>query len=116
MAFFGKKNSENLVLFVHDTLNISDLKKHVSSKEYSYIDDLINNLMEFYVILKLFSTDKVSIIHMGLYHTTNISRLLMIDYQFNILYKNGVTDFTYASDNNVSCVKLPNNISKFGIQ
>ena len=81
------------------------------------IDDLINNLMEFYVILKLFSTDKASIIHMGLYHTTNISRLLMIDYQFNILYKSGITDFNYAtSDNNVSCVKLPSNLSKFGIQ
>ena len=36
-----KKNSENLVLFVDDTLNISSLKKHISRKEYSYISDLV---------------------------------------------------------------------------
>ena len=38
---FGKKNSENLVLFVDDTLNISQLKKYISTKEFAFINDLV---------------------------------------------------------------------------
>ena len=36
-----KKNSENLVLFLNDSLNVSGLKKHISSKEYTCINDLL---------------------------------------------------------------------------
>ena len=38
-----KKNSSNLVLFVDEKFNISNLKKHISNSEYSYISDLLNN-------------------------------------------------------------------------
>ena len=37
-----KKNSENHVLFVEDIINISGLKKHISGKEYSFINDLLS--------------------------------------------------------------------------
>ena len=40
-SIFGKKNSENLVLFVYDTLNISGLKKYISNKEFTFINDLL---------------------------------------------------------------------------
>ena len=36
-----KQNSENLVLFVDETLNISGLKSYISTREYEYISDLI---------------------------------------------------------------------------
>ena len=37
------KSSSNLVLFVDDKFNISNLKKHLSSNELSYINDLLKN-------------------------------------------------------------------------
>jgi len=35
-----KKNSTNLILFVNENFSVSGLKKHLSSREYSYISDL----------------------------------------------------------------------------
>ena len=40
-SILSKKNSENHVLFVDDTLNISGLKKYISNKEHSFISDLL---------------------------------------------------------------------------
>lgn len=111
-----EKKSSDFIYPNNDPTIMDFHKKDIlfSINLFKDIDDLINSIMEFYVILKLFSTEKVSIIHMGLFHTSNISRRLMIDYQFKILYKNGVTDINYANDSNISCIKLPN-LSKFGI-
>ncbi len=38
---FSKKNTLNLVLFVDEKFNISNLKKYISSSEYSYIFDVL---------------------------------------------------------------------------
>ena len=38
-----KKTATNLVLFVGENFNISGLKKHISSSEFSYIEDLLTN-------------------------------------------------------------------------
>jgi len=38
-----KKNSSNLVLFVDEKFNISEIKKHISNSELSYISDLLKN-------------------------------------------------------------------------
>lgn len=83
---------------------------------FNDIDDIVNNIMEFYVILNIFSTEKTSIIHMGLFHTTNISKRLMIDYNYNIIYKNGLTNLNFSEHDNqsISCIKMPN-LKKFGI-
>ena len=37
----SKKNSSNLVLFAGEKFNVSNLKKHVLSSEYSFISDLL---------------------------------------------------------------------------
>jgi len=39
----SKKNLTNLVLFVDENFNISGVKKHISSTEFSYISDLLKN-------------------------------------------------------------------------
>ena len=39
----SKKSLSNLILFVDEKFNISSLKKHISSSEYSYISDLLKN-------------------------------------------------------------------------
>ena len=38
------KSSSNLVLFVDDKFNVNNLKKHLSSTELSYINDLLKNI------------------------------------------------------------------------
>ena len=39
----SKKNMINLILFVDEKFNISSLRKHISSQEYSFISDLIKS-------------------------------------------------------------------------
>ena len=39
----SKKVSTNLVLFVDEKFNISQLKKYISNFEFSYISDLLKN-------------------------------------------------------------------------
>ena len=37
----NKSNTANFVFFVKENFNISDLKKYISSLEFSYISDLL---------------------------------------------------------------------------
>ena len=39
----NKKTSNNLVLFTDENFKVNNLKKYLSSKEFSYIDDLLKN-------------------------------------------------------------------------
>ena len=39
----SNKSATNLVLFVDENFNISDLKKYISNSEFSYIADLLKN-------------------------------------------------------------------------
>ena len=39
----SSKSSTNLVLFVGENFNITDLNKHISSEEFSYVSDLLKN-------------------------------------------------------------------------
>lgn len=81
-----------------------------------YIEILINRIMEFYVTLKLLSTLDTSIIHMGLYHTSNIIDILLKHHKFYIVYQNGINKFPPLVDDNniISCIKIPD-LKKFGI-
>ncbi len=59
-----KKNLSNLVLFVDEKFNISSLKKHISSSEYSYISDLlkITDLKKKIVTFDLSSKKKIILV------------------------------------------------------
>ena len=39
----SKKNLTNKLFFVDESLNIKPLKKYISSREYSYVSDLLKN-------------------------------------------------------------------------
>jgi len=39
----SNKNAHNLVLFVDEKFDISKIKKHISTKDYNVISDLIKN-------------------------------------------------------------------------
>ena len=48
-----KKVSSNLVLFVDEKFNISQLKKYISNSEFSYISDLLKDTNKKKVIVSL---------------------------------------------------------------
>ena len=37
----SKKNPSNLVLFIDEKFNISNIRKHISGPEYSFISDML---------------------------------------------------------------------------
>ena len=59
-----KKNIANLVLFVDEKFNISSLKKHILSTEYSFIADLIKsrNLKKKILTFDLSSKQKIILV------------------------------------------------------
>jgi leucyl aminopeptidase len=59
-----KKSSSNLVLFVDDKFNITNLKKYLSSAELSYINDLlkINDLKKNMFLFEINSKKKIMLI------------------------------------------------------
>ena len=77
------------------------------------LNDLASNIMEWYVILKLFSSDKPSIIHTGLHHSDNILNKLKNYYGFTIKYQTGVNHRNEREFNVNSCVYLPDDVSKY---
>ncbi len=59
-----KKNPENLVIFTDDKINISSLKKYISSNEYNYISDLVdkNDKKKEILIYDISSTRKIILV------------------------------------------------------
>ena len=59
-----KKNVANSVLFVDEKFNISSLKKHILSNEYSFIADLIKsrNLKKKILTFDLSSKQKIILV------------------------------------------------------
>ena len=58
------KSSSNIVLFSDDKFNISELKKYLSSSEFSYINDLLksNDLKKKILVFEVNSKKKVILI------------------------------------------------------
>ena len=53
----SKKNSTNLVLFLEEKLNISNIRKYISGSEYTFISD-INEYSEseiYFLIFEMFN-------------------------------------------------------------
>jgi len=75
------------------------------------LNDIANLTMEWYTILNLFSTKKISIIHTGLAHSQEIIKNLINYYNFQVIFKDGQN--TLPSPPNISsCIFLPENINK----
>ena len=40
----AKKPISNLIFFIDDKYNLANIKKNISNKEFSYVNDLIKNI------------------------------------------------------------------------
>lgn len=99
--------------------NYSNIKKRINlNKTVIYyldnrydilqlIDDIYGNIIEFYTLLHIFQSYELTIIHMGLYHTSSILKSLTNDCNFEILYQHGQNKLVDIKTN-ISCVEIPN--------
>lgn len=83
-----------------------------SDKSYMHSIDNINSLiMEYYILLLIFSDKRDSIIHTGLAHSTRIKSILVEEFKFKIIDDVDMTqieDYT-GSDNTKACIVNPSN-------
>jgi hypothetical protein len=81
-----------------NNLNITVQDMYKNNKNIlENINLLINQIMEFYTIIEIYSLalkkHKNFIVYMGLFHTSNIIKLLIQLYNFELINSNGLTDF-----------------------
>ena len=108
MKFKNKINNEKHTIGYYFKNNIKFLEE---------INRLIDEIMEFNTLLSAFTTNKKSIVHAGLYHSHNMIKWLINEYGFEIIYRNGINNFTndiFTKTYN-SCIYLPG-IEMFGFK
>ena len=104
-----------------------DLKKQydnvLDEKFKDKIDELLNKIMEWYTIAKIFYNNKSGIhkfiIHAGLFHTTNLNKILIDSYGYKEINSDGVIDFENIKDDDKkdddNCLRIPSHVNnQFG--
>ena len=107
-----KKNSSNLVLFSDEKFNISALKKHISSTEYSYISDLIKTRDLKKKILSFDLNSKRKIILVSLSKSITISDVENLGANFYVLFKDSKRN-EYNLDSNTYTGEIKNFVGHF---
>jgi|SaaInlV_165m_DNA_2_1040747.scaffolds.fasta_scaffold14773_3 hypothetical protein len=76
------------------------------------INHILSIIMEWYIILLIFNSEKNSIVHTGLAHSNKISELLIKVYKFNKIDEKGINFFEQLSNIQVpsACLMLPHHI------
>jgi hypothetical protein len=104
------------------TNNNQNLKKNIFDlyenkiKILEEINDHLNNIMEFFIICKIFylkENKKNIIIHTGLYHSQNIIFWLTEIYKYNIKFKIGFNNIDDLNNKKIEngCISLPEDIN-----
>lgn len=104
-----------------------DLKKQydnvLDEKFKDKIDELLNKIMEWYTIAKIFYNNKFGIykfiIHAGLFHTTNLNKILIDSYGYKKINSDGIIDFENIKDDDKidddNCLRIPSHVNnQFG--
>ena len=108
----SKQNSSNLVLFVDEKYNISDIKKYISSSEFSFVLDLLKNKDLKREILKFDLSSKKKIILVSLKKNLNSSGAENLGAKFYDLFKDlKQNDYIVYSD--TVSIKLKNCVGHF---
>ena len=107
-----KKNLSNLVLCSDEKFNISALKKHISSTEYSYISDLIKTRDLKKKILSFDLNSKRKIILVSLSKSITISDVENLGANFYVLFKDSKKN-EYNLDSNTYTGEIKNFVGHF---
>lgn len=98
----------------YENLTLNEILKR--DKNYMHSIDNINSLiMEYYILLLIFSDKRDSIIHTGLAHSTRIKSILVEEFKFQIVEDVSMTQIeTYTgSANTTACILNPSNSEFF---
>ncbi len=68
-------------------------------------DDIASEIMDWYTIINIFTTKKDTYIHAGLFHTSNIVKVLVNNFNFIITYQSGENNINNMADVS-SCVNI----------
>lgn len=80
---------------------------------YYDFENLINNIMEWYICANIIlHTNKSIIIHTGLLHSEKVINLLINIYNYTNIYSIGINKIKEIENINSGCVKIPNIIDK----
>ena len=77
------------------------------------INTLLDNIMEWYTIYKLYKSKKNVIIHTGLYHSEKILYLLLNLYKYKLVSQDGINKISQVEnnisqvENNSECISIP---------
>lgn len=107
LNYFKKVKIEFLEILKNINLNdtLINHKNKFGIKHLQNIDEIANKIMDWYTIVNLFLTREKTIIHAGLHHTQNITKILKNDFNFIEYYSNGLTDYSNYNDEK-SCIFL----------
>ena len=87
------------------------------------LDELLSSIMEWYTIAKIFYNNELCInkfiIHAGLFHTTNLNKILIDSYGYEEINSDGVIDFkkikdddiNEIKDDDINCLKIPSSVN-----
>ena len=98
----------------YENLTLSQILK--KDKNYMHSIDNINSLiMEYYILLLIFSDKRDSIIHTGLAHSSRLKSILVEDFKFKIVEDVSMTQIENytGSDNTNACILNPSNSEFF---
>jgi hypothetical protein len=103
----------------HNNFLVININEEFKNK----LDELLSSIMEWYTIAKIFYNNKLGInkfiIHAGLFHTTNLNKILIDSYGYEKINSNGIIDIDKIKDDNDvdddNCLKIPSHTdSQFG--
>lgn len=97
----------------YNEVDLDQTLADVSKNNNSYLDKIdyfLNSIIEWYSIIEIFTSNKTTIIHTGLFHSINIVRNLVDIYNFKIHWETGHTKEIPDIDLDTklySCIYIP---------
>ena len=119
--FFNLKNYF-LTLKNEFNLQMNEMVFNLLQKNDILLDKLsylLSSIMEWYTIAKISYNNKINInkfiIHMGLFHITNLKNILINNYEYKMINSDGEININKIKDDENNCLKLPISVdSQFG--
>jgi len=107
---------KDILKYIQENKNI--LKKNISeiyktnNQILEKINDFISNIMEWYIIAKIFQQNNNNfIVHAGLLHTSNLNNLLINEYDYKLSNYDGINSIKESDKKTDGCIKISSSIN-----